>query len=282
VAALGHQLNNAMVPLSSYCQLLGQDPKLDEAQKQKVAAIRQAGDQTKAIVDKLLRVGRSKTPKSNSGIDPTTLIETAVDLLGEPIERNNIDVTVQLDEKDGAVQADPGLMLQVMLAVMHRACNSFEGPDRKNWVQVVGSAVEDNLRLIVEDNGEPFDEHDTQERNDPLVPYEAMTHGRLFNYTIPRGLIRRMKGRIELEPRRDGGKQVIIDLPLAPEPAAERAEAGGTPAQPSAAPICQPPTPPNPSKPHGHPPRRALQGSGALRLRPRPAEGNPEHDLASR
>ena len=42
-----------------------------------------------------------------------------------------------------------------------------------------------------------------------------MKHGRIFNYTIPRSVIRRHQGKLEVMRCESGGKRVVIDLPVA-------------------------------------------------------------------
>ncbi|OPZ08652.1 MAG: C4-dicarboxylate transport sensor protein DctB [candidate division BRC1 bacterium ADurb.BinA292] len=213
VSGLGHQLNNKMVPLVGYTQLLMMDKNLGEQQKQRMESIHKTTQEIKEIVEKLVKVARPSRADAGQ-CDLGLVIQTALDLLSEPIGKNRISIRVNLGQEPVALGGDPTALLQVLVAILHRACHSFAPDAEESRVWIIGSVAEGNLRLCIEDNGDDLDEFDTGEWADPLVPFQAMKHGRLFNYTIPRSLLSRMHGKLQLEPREGGGKRVVIDLPV--------------------------------------------------------------------
>ena len=216
ISGLSHLINNKMAPLLGYTQMLARNKDVSTWVSEKVARIHESGNEMSLIAAKLIRVSHMRDRVSQP-VDHGELIRTAIDLLHEPITRNRIAVQVQLTKDPATLWADPDLVLQALLAILHRACTSFTDEDGEHWVQVTASVCGRSLSILIEDNGSGLDQYDREDWLDPLVPDEAMAQGRLFNYTIPRSIIRRQGGTLQIEDRLEGGKRVVISLPLGAE-----------------------------------------------------------------
>lgn len=215
VGGLSHLINNKMVPLMGYSQMLARKKDLPEWVTEKVARIHESSAEMNHIVEKLVKVSHLRE-RIRKPVDQGDLVRTALDLISYHVINNRIAVHAHLTRVEMNLQGDRDALLQALLAVLHRACTSFTEGQRERWIKVISTASEQNLRIIIEDNGAPFDEYDQQDWLDPIVPIEAMTNERIFNYTIPRSILRRHKGTLNLETRSEGGKRVLIDLPLEP------------------------------------------------------------------
>lgn len=212
VSGLSHLINNKMVPMMGYTQMLAQKPGLPEWVTEKVARIQASGNEMTQIVEKLTKISRVHD-KSLRPIDHAELIRNSLELLTWQIEMQDITVDVQLAGDPPLIEANPDLLLQALLALLHRACTSFAADSAERWIRVSSEAAPDGLKIIIEDNGRQFDEYDQDGWLDPIVPTDAMDGGMIFNYTIPRGIIKKHRGKLALEPGTEGGKKVTIFLP---------------------------------------------------------------------
>lgn len=232
ISGLAHMINNKMVPLLGYAQMLSQRKDLSEWVSDKVSRIQASGHEMTQIVEKLVKISNTRE-KSTKSIDHTELIRTVLDLLACQIERKKIVMHVHAETSPAPIiQGNPNMLLQALLAILHRACTSFAPDDSERWIRIVTQSNPEGLRIIIEDNGAPFQDYDQDGWLDPLAPFDALGTGLIFNYTIPRNIIRRQHGTLILENPSHHGKRVIVDLPIVKDPS------HGNILQPLSAPSC--------------------------------------------
>jgi anti-anti-sigma factor len=218
VTGLNHLLNNKMAPLFGYIQILGQKDNLPEWVADKIAKMNLAGSEMCQVIEKLVRISHL----GEQIIIPVHLDEltrAAMDLLREQIVERRIDVRLHCAKEPPTVPGDPNLLLQALLAILHRSCTSFDEEQEatERWIRISISSMARGLRILIEDNGGRLDDYDQENWLDPLTPMEAMDAGRFFSYAIPRNIVRLYRGTFKLESRPDRGKRVIVDLPVAGE-----------------------------------------------------------------
>lgn len=216
ISGLSHLINNKMVPLLGYTQMLAQKKDLSQWVTEKVARIQTSGYEMNHIVDKLTRISRLHDRASHP-LDHLELIRTALGLLTSQIEKCDLTIQVETEPNPPLILGNPELLLQALLAILHRACTSFAADNPEGWVRIISEATATGLRITIEDNGADFQEFDKDGWLDPIVPPEAMENGMIFNYTIPRSILKKQRFALALEPRTGGGKRVVIDLPAAAE-----------------------------------------------------------------
>lgn len=215
MSGLGHLINNKMVPLLGYTQMLSQKKDLSQWVTEKVARIQNSGNEMNHIVDKLTRISRLHD-RTNRPIDHAELIRTALGLLTAQSQSRDITVQVETTPTPPPVLGNPELLLQALLAILHRSLTSFDADNPACLVRITSETTDTGLRITITDNGVDFQDFDKDGWLDPIVPTEAMVGGMIFNYTIPRSILRKQRGTLVLEPLPGGGKRVVIDLPAAP------------------------------------------------------------------
>lgn len=211
ITGLGHLINNKMVPLLGYTQMLSQKKDLSEWVSEKISRIHASGNEVTRIVEKLVKISnvREKNPVP---LNHAELLRTGLDLLAGPIQQGEITVLLNPAADPPEVQGSPHLVLQALLAILHRACTSFPPDALERWIRIDCQATQEGLTIAIEDNGAPFNEDDEEGWLDPLMPLEALENGRIFNYTIPRAILRKQHGTLTLEPRAECGKRVVVFL----------------------------------------------------------------------
>lgn len=215
ISGLAHQLNNRMVPVLGYAQLLAASPSLPEDDRKRARAIARGCEEMHEMIEKALHVSRVRERRS-AAIDPFDQVRVALDLLQGLTTERRIRVSLEEHPVHPRIVGDAEILLQAVLVILHRSCSSFGDEQRERWIRVSSAVDGPRLRLAIEDNGQPIEPHDREDWLDPLVPFEAISQGRIFSYTVPRSVVRRLNGNLELADLPDGGKRVVLDLPLLP------------------------------------------------------------------
>lgn len=216
ISGLSSLINDEMVPLFGYTQMLTQRTDLPEWVADKISKIHHSSSEMRQVIEKLVRVSHmgDHLPRP---MDLRQTVRTAVDLLDHHLTQGRIALDLDLPPEPVLLLGDADLLLQATLTVLHRACASFAEGAEERWIRVALTQLGGEARLLVEDSGSGFTEDDLESRLDPLVPLDAMSSGALFNYTISRNVIQRHGGRLILESRPAGGKRVMAILPVGAE-----------------------------------------------------------------
>lgn len=213
ISGMGHLLNNKLVPIIGYTQLLTQTPGLPEKTQSQLNSVNSAAVELKAIMDKLIKVSGSRTISADS-IDLNEMIGRTITLLGYHIEKNRVALRLNQSEELPKIEGDHDLLMQAFVALLHRACASFAPDAEERWIEISSWVSEKNICVRIEDNGNGLGAVSVDEWIDPLAPYIELDQGQLFNFSIPRSVIRRHQGELELEERADGGTVVTLTLPI--------------------------------------------------------------------
>lgn len=221
ISGLGHLLNNKLVPIIGYTQLLGQTADLSEKSRSQLDVVNTAAVELKDIMEKLVQVSGVREI-SAARVDINELISRTLTLLGYHVQRNGVALVLDLDGELPGVMGDQDLLLQAFIAIVHRACTSFPSDREDRRVAITTRKAGSSVEITFEDNGSGLGDVADADWLDPLVPYTELADGKLFNYSIPRSVVKRHRGSIELGQGEEGGALVTISLPLAsPEPGRE-------------------------------------------------------------
>ncbi len=211
---VSHHLNNRLVPLMGYTQLLAQRKDLPEDVIRRVRQVLEAAEGMRDSVEKLNRMTREGR-SGETTVSLSNVVLEALALLDPELRRQCVTLEIEcLDDLPHAA-ASPELLLEALVVILHCAGCTWESESSVRWIKVTGSLEPDHLRLIVEDSGRPPEAFEQSAGPDPLVEEAALQQGMVFNYAIPRSLVRRLRGKLTVESRPGGGKRVLLDLPRA-------------------------------------------------------------------
>jgi anti-anti-sigma factor len=216
VTGLGHQLNNKLAPIIGYLQMLQQNTdQFPPGVAGKLNAIRTSTDDINGIVQKMVQVSGLQAMRRVL-MDPAEYLQVALTLFDHKIQQGNIEIeTDDLKTPSGLVVGDPELFLQALIAILHRSIASFPKDNPNRRIRLASVQSNGSIELVIEDTGRPPDEGEVEEFLDPLLPFEQLQEGCIFNYNIPRSILQRHKGRLQVQPVPEGGKRVSVLLPLA-------------------------------------------------------------------
>ena len=136
---LTHLLNNQMVPLLGYTQLLRQSLDLNEDAARKVDCIFDSVTRINKTLDKVLHLTQLNRPVFED-IDVRQLIQTVIDLLQTKIEEAGIDVQLNMPHSMSVIKGNPDLLKQAFFAILHRSIiTQTHETTGHSWIRVITS-----------------------------------------------------------------------------------------------------------------------------------------------
>lgn len=212
ISGVGHLLNNKLVPIIGYTQLLSQLEDLPGRAQQQIETVGLAAAELKATMDQLIKASRAREI-SPVPTDLNQILARVVTQMGNYLESRKIKLRLQFDPDLPEISGDPDLLLQAFLVVLDRACSSFDEDVLERWVELRTREVGDQVEVAIEDNGRGLGSAPVEDWIDPLAPYVAASEESGQNFSIPRSVVRRHSGELTLQARKDGGTIVRLSFP---------------------------------------------------------------------
>lgn len=212
ISGVGHLLNNKLVPIIGYTQLLSQLEELPEKAQQQIQTVSLAAGELKSTMDQLIKTSRAREI-SPMPTDLNQILARVVTLMSHHLESRDIKLRLQFDPAIPTISGDPDLLFQAFLVLIDRACSSFDEDAVERWVELRTRLNDDDVEVTVEDNGRGLGSAPLEDWIDPLAPYVASNGGQSGNFSIPRSVVRRHNGEMTLEPRLEGGTIARLTFP---------------------------------------------------------------------
>ena len=209
VAGVAHELNNKLLPVLAYSQLLKEQDFSDDILRY-VDTIEKSAAGASAVVSSLLNFARP----SSSRRDAVNLNDTMRDtlaLLDYRINASSIDVDVRLDEDLPETMADEKQISQVFLNLVN---NAFQAMDKSGGTLGIRSICEaDRIYFIVSDTGCGIPQENLSRIFDPFFSTKG-SGGTGLGLSVSYGLISAHGGEISIESTVDKGTTFKIQLPV--------------------------------------------------------------------
>ena len=238
---ISHDFNNLMTVISVRCHLvLGQLPA-DHPNRRDIKIIGDAGDRAASLTRQLLAFSR------NQILDATVLdindVISDMKALLEPVLREDVDLTMDLDPSTGQVTADRGQLEQIILILAINARDAMpEGGqftigtrnvelDDAYVQRHVDARPGPHVVLTVSDSGTGMDAATRARIFEPFFTTKDIGKGRGLGLAAAYGIIHQSHGHITVESEPGEGTTFRIYLPRPEGTATEVAaiEPGGLP-----------------------------------------------------
>jgi signal transduction histidine kinase len=219
VAGVAHELNNKLLPVLAYAQLLKEQDFTDDILRY-VDTIEKSATGATAVVGSLLNFARP----SNSKRDPVNLNDTMRDtlaLLDYRLRTSAVKVDVRLDEYMPKTMADERQISQVFLNLVNNAFQAMEATGGELAVRSICEA--DRLYFIVSDTGCGIPEENLGKIFDPFFSTKG-SGGTGLGLSVSYGLITAHGGEISVESSVGEGTTFKIQLPVITAGSARKSE----------------------------------------------------------
>lgn len=213
ISGLGHLMNNKLVPIIGYTQLLSSKKGLDEKMLGQLESVNSAAVSLRGTMEKLIKISRVRDI-AKQPVEVNDLIRKTLTLMGYYVEENKVTLRFDLAEDLPLVMGDHELLLQAVLAVIHRSCTSFQEDNEDRWISIVTRNCGCEVEIVIEDNGPGLGALDAESYLDPLVTFHELEQGQLFSFGIPRSVLKRHNGQLTLEEKEEGGVIIGMRIPV--------------------------------------------------------------------
>ncbi len=216
-AGIAHELNNRLVPVVGYSELLLSSVK-DERDRRMLRLIHESALGCKSIVQSLLEFAREKEPKKRS-IDPNLLVDKILSLFTYKLNVEGIRLIKDLSHEMPSIMADPYQMEQVLINLINNAIQAMEGGGtlsvRTQWEG-------GRISITVEDTGCGIPEHLLDRIFDPFFTTKEPGKGTGLGLSVSYGIVKSHGGEIKVRSEVGKGTAFTIVLPVGPLPHEEK------------------------------------------------------------
>ena len=183
-----------------------------EMVSEKLSRIDGQAERASAIIDHMRIFGR-EAKEELKHIDPRVVITNSLDLMGEQMRLNNIEVTSDLPEECSLVLGHMILMEQVMLNLLTNARDAIDqnSGERKIALRVFEDA--EGVHITSTDTGGGIPEDVLPRMFEPFYTTKDISQGTGLGLSVAYGIVRDMRGTITAG-NTENGAQFTITFPL--------------------------------------------------------------------
>jgi signal transduction histidine kinase len=214
-ANVSHEVRTPLAIMRGEADLALADPDANERERQFALAIRDNVDRTEALLESLLALSRSESAMNESQtVDFAELTGDVVSHRIDAADAARLHVDLQLGA--AVVEGDPWLLDRLVANLVDNAINhNVDG----GWLTVSVDTVDSTCFLPVSNSGDVL----TAEQVESIMqPFRRAADNQRPGYglgmTIVQAVAKAHGGSVAVEPRSDGGLEVIVELPASTQP----------------------------------------------------------------
>jgi two-component system, NtrC family, sensor kinase len=212
VAGVAHELNNPLAAVMGFSEIL-KDADVDAKYRRYLEMIFKSAQRCQKIVRSLLSFARRHQPE-RAPVSVNFLVETVLEIVSYQLRTGNIEVTTQFDPNLPVVLADGHQIQQVLLNVVNNARQAMENHQPEGWIKIITEASDENVRIVIHDNGPGIPEENMRRIFDPFFTTKEVGQGTGLGLSLCYGIIKEHGGTITPLNRHGGGATFIIELPI--------------------------------------------------------------------
>ncbi len=206
-SGIAHDFNNILSSIMGYAELA----RLNPDRKNYIQSILESGDKARELVRQILTFSR----QVELNPQPLNLSE----LIGKTIKqfRKNITSEVKLavvtEGKIPSVFADPAQIQQLLINLLENSCQAMDTEGMLTLRLTTTGEKKRQVRLIISDTGCGIPEDTITRVFDPFFTTSDQDDRSGLGLAIVYGIVKDLKGTIEIESEVGKGTTVTIDLP---------------------------------------------------------------------
>ncbi len=231
VSGIAHELNNPLTAIIGYAQLLlGHGLSTDQLSEAK--KVYQQAERARRIVKNLLYFARENKPE-RSRVDLNEIVQRTLALRSYELKVENIQVEFELDSHLPQTMADPYQLQQVVLNLVVNAEQALLEERGHGCVRIrtshsarlPGPRAAGRILLEVSDDGPGIPPVIASRIFDPFFTTKPPGVGTGLGLSIVYGIVQQHGGEVTFENQHGAGVRFLVELPVVPVPATDRATA---------------------------------------------------------
>ena len=223
---IAHDFNNILSPMMGYTEMIQDDLPEDSPLQEYAAQIQAAASRARDLVGQILTFSRAQE-KDIRPIKIQPVLKEAAKLLRASIPKT-INMETDIDAQCGMITADPTQIHQI---VVNLATNSYHAMQKSGGLlkiklkQSLSDSVYAGMRLgqgqyavlTVSDTGTGMDKNVLSKAFDPYFTTKKMGEGTGLGLSVVQGIVRSLKGDINIYSEPGKGTQINIYFPVIAE-----------------------------------------------------------------
>jgi signal transduction histidine kinase len=209
VAGVAHELNNKLLPVLAYAQLLKERNLPDDIIRYVTTLEKSAAGAT-SVVGSLLNFARPSSTTRNP-VNLNATMRDTLSLLDYSIKASNLAIELELDDQVPPTMADEKQISQVFLNIVN---NAFQAMKEKGGTLTIRSKREgDDILFTIADTGCGIPKEHLLKIFDPFFSTKG-SGGTGLGLSVSHGLIRAHEGEISVKSKEGKGTTFTIRLPI--------------------------------------------------------------------
>nr|WP_204619201.1 ATP-binding protein [Desulforadius tongensis] len=212
-AGVAHELNSPLTAILGNAQLLLRKTPNTEPRYKMLEDIKNCGSRCKRIIQNLLTFSRRDKLHTNQMVSINRVVERSLSLIRYQIEKNNIELVTDLNNRLPEVRGSSQQLEQVVLNFLLNAKDAVEEKDNKVIKITTGMIKNKEIFLAVEDNGCGISAENIEQIFNPFFTTKEGRKGTGLGLSVSIGIAESHGGRIEVESKIGVGSVFRLVLP---------------------------------------------------------------------
>ena len=213
-----HEIKNPLSAILTNVQVMKMDMELfpesdlrtDVADSLEI--VEEAAKQAKNIIANILNYARMEGAEAKK-FELSQAVYAAVNILKKDLEKNRINLKLNLDEKL-IINGKSGELIQVILNLLINAKDALTETEFSGRQILIRSYMKDKMALLeIADNGKGMSEEEKKRIFEPYYTTKESGKGTGLGMTISYGILKKHNAKIEIESEELKGTKFIIKFP---------------------------------------------------------------------
>ncbi len=219
VAAVVHELNNPLMTIQGYADLVKDNLRDGESLKH-LDIISRESERCHKVVRDLLVFARRDKPKFES-VSCRLLLDQILETMQLELEKSGIEVVRRFPEACPAIQGDPDQLTRVFANLLTNACYALKQKPAPRRLSVSILVSEKSMQIFFTDNGSGISREDLSRLFEPFFTTKPAGQGTGLGLSLCYGTLEEHGGKIRVQSEEGKGTTFLIELPLENPKAAE-------------------------------------------------------------
>ncbi len=233
LSTIGHELRTPLNAMLSLVHILQEqlDGVLTERQRESFRVIEASGQHLLELINEILDLSKLQAGKMRlkiESVEVEPLCAEVLDLVRQLAEQKRLQISMQRDERVGAIQADRLRVKQILVNLLSNAVK-FTPEGGSVGVEILGAPEREQVQFVVWDTGVGIAEEDMPLLFKPFVQIEnelsQQNVGSGLGLALSQRLARQHGGDILVESKPGVGSRFTLELPWKPSDASSVAVA---------------------------------------------------------
>ena len=223
-AGMCHELNNPLVGVKGFAQIMMRNQSLDENARRHVELILKASAKMEKIINHLRLFSRETKEDDWGPIDLAKPIEGSIILLGQQLREANITVKIDYEEK-AIIYGENNLLESIFQNFLTNSRDAFEDikDDRSKLIMIkIQSDHDKKVILVYTDNATGIPDEVIDHMYEPFFTTKEAGRGTGLGMSIAHGIVKQHQAEIMVESKENEGTKFTIIFPPYSDKAVEQ------------------------------------------------------------